>query len=54
MHGGVRRLDDVFRRLRGRSLKGGSTVVGQTHGRNGSTTPPAEDCHQGGLGYAGR
>ena len=36
---GVRCLDDVFRRLRGRPLKGGYTVVVQTHGRNAQYNP---------------
>jgi len=35
MQCGVRCLDDVFRRRSGRPLKGGYTVVVQTHGRNG-------------------
>ncbi len=37
---GVHCLDDVFRRLSGRPLTGGSTVVVQTHGRHGQYTPP--------------
>jgi len=36
---GVRCLDEVFRRLSGRPLKGGYTVVVQTHGRNGQYNP---------------
>src|SRR5438094_3280941 len=32
-------LDDVFRRVSGTSLKGGSIVVIQTHGRNGQSNP---------------
>lgn len=39
MQCGVRCLDDVFRRLSGRPLKGGYTVVVQTHGRNGQYNP---------------
>jgi len=39
MHCGVRCLDEVFRRRSGRPLKGGSTVVVQTHGRNGQYNP---------------
>ena len=39
MQWGVRCLDDVFRRLSGRPLKGGYTVVVQTHGRNGQYNP---------------
>src|SRR5712691_1868236 len=36
---GVRCLDEVFRRRRGRPLKGGYPVVVQTHGRNGQYNP---------------
>jgi hypothetical protein len=36
---GVRCRDEVFRRRRGRPLKGGSTVVVQTHGRHGQYNP---------------
>src|SRR2546426_8077864 len=36
---GVRCLDDVFSRRSGRPLKGGYTVVVQTHGRNGQYNP---------------
>ena len=39
MQCGVRCLDEVFRRLSGRPLKGGYTVVVQTHGRNGQYNP---------------
>lgn len=39
MQCGVRCLDDVFRRLSGRPLKGGYAVVVQTHGRNGQYNP---------------
>src|SRR2546428_10534740 len=39
MHCGVRCLDEVFRRRSGRPLKGGYTVVVQTHGRNGQYNP---------------
>jgi Putative transposase len=39
MPGGVRGLDAVLRRLSGRPLKGGYTVVVQTHGRNGQYNP---------------
>ncbi len=39
MQGGVPCLDDVFRRLSGRPLTGGYTVVVQTHGRNGQYNP---------------
>ena len=35
MRCGVRCLDDVFRRVSGKHLKGGYIVVIQTHGRNG-------------------
>ena len=39
MQCGVRCLDDVFSRRSGRPLKGGYTVVVQTHGRNGQYNP---------------
>jgi hypothetical protein len=32
-------LDDVFRRVSGKNLKGGDIVVIQTHGRNGQYNP---------------
>ncbi len=40
MRCGVRCLDDVFRRVSGKNLKGGYIVVIQTHGRNGQYNPP--------------
>jgi len=40
MPGGVHGLADVFRRLSGRPLTGGDTVVVQTHGRHGQDQPP--------------
>ena len=39
MRCGVRCLDDVWSRLRGKPLTGGSIVVMQTHGRNGQYNP---------------
>jgi Putative transposase/Transposase zinc-binding domain len=39
MRCGVRCLDDVFSRVSGTALKGGSIVVIQTHGRNGHYNP---------------
>jgi len=39
MRCGVRCLDDVFSRVSGRPLQGGSIVVIQTHGRNGRYNP---------------
>jgi len=36
---GVRCLDDVWSRIRGKPLTGGDIVVMQTHGRNGQSTP---------------
>ena len=39
MRCGVRCLDDVFSRVSGRPLQGGSLVVIQTHGRNGHYNP---------------
>jgi len=39
MRCGVRCLDDVFRRVSGKPLKGGYIVVIQTHGRNGQYNP---------------
>jgi len=39
MRCGVRCLDDVFSRVSGKPLKGGSIVVIQTHGRNGQYNP---------------
>jgi Transposase zinc-binding domain/Putative transposase len=39
MRCGVRCLDDVFSRVSGRPLQGGSIVVIQTHGRNGHYNP---------------
>ena len=39
MRCGVRCLDDVFRRVSGKHLKGGYIVVIQTHGRNGQYNP---------------
>jgi hypothetical protein len=39
MRCGVRCLDDVFSRVSGQTLKGGSIVVIQTHGRNGQYNP---------------
>jgi Transposase zinc-binding domain len=40
MRCGVRCLDDVYTRVRGRTLQGGDIVVSQTHGRNGQYNPP--------------
>jgi hypothetical protein len=40
MRGGMRCLDDVWSRLSGQVLTGGSIVVMQTHGRNGQYNPP--------------
>jgi Transposase zinc-binding domain/Putative transposase len=40
MRCGVRCLDDGFRRVSGKHLKGGYIVVIQTHGRHGQYTPP--------------
>jgi hypothetical protein len=37
---GVRCLDDVFSRVSGRRLQGGSSVVIQAHGRPGRYNPP--------------
>jgi hypothetical protein len=39
MRCGVRCLDDVFSRVSGRALTGGSIMVIQTHGRNGQYNP---------------
>jgi Putative transposase/Transposase zinc-binding domain len=39
MRCGVRCLDDVFSRVRGKLLKGGYIMVIQTHGRNGQYNP---------------
>jgi hypothetical protein len=39
MRCGVTCLDDVFTRVSGRTLKGGYSVVSQTHGRNGQYNP---------------
>ena len=39
MRCGVQCLDDGFSRVRGRTRKGGSIVVMQTHGRHGQYTP---------------
>jgi hypothetical protein len=39
MRCGVRCLDDVFSRVKGRALQGGYIVVIQTHGRNGQYNP---------------
>ena len=39
MRCGVRCLDDVWSRVGGRTLKGGSILVIQTHGRNGQYNP---------------
>jgi Transposase zinc-binding domain/Putative transposase len=39
MRCGVQCLDDVFSRVSGRALKGGYSVVIQTHGRNGQYHP---------------
>src|SRR4029450_12275235 len=39
MRCGVRCLDDVYSRVSGRTLKGGSILVIQTHGRNGQYNP---------------
>jgi Putative transposase/Transposase zinc-binding domain len=39
MRCGVRCLDDVFSRVRGKPLKGGYIMVIQTHGRNGQYNP---------------
>ena len=39
MRCGVRCLDDVWSRIRGKPLKGGYLVVMQTHGRNGQYNP---------------
>ena len=39
MRCGVRCLDDVFSRVSGRALQGGSIMVIQTHGRNGQYNP---------------
>ncbi len=39
MRCGVQCLDDFFSRVSGQSLKGGSIVVIQTHGRNGQYNP---------------
>jgi Transposase zinc-binding domain/Putative transposase len=39
MRCGVRCLDEVFTRVSGRALEGGSIVVLQTHGRHGQYTP---------------
>ena len=39
MRCGVRCLDDVFSRVSAKTLKGGSIVVIQTHGRNGQYNP---------------
>ena len=36
---GVKCLDDCFREVSGKTLKGGSIVVVQTHGRNGQYNP---------------
>jgi len=39
MRCGVRCLDDVFSRVRGKPLTGDSIVVIQTHGRHGQSNP---------------
>jgi hypothetical protein len=39
MRGGGRCLDECFSRVSGQPLKGGSSMVLQTHGRHGQDTP---------------
>ena len=40
IRGGVQCLDDCCSRESGQPLKGGYSMVRQTHGRNGQYTPP--------------
>ena len=55
MRCGVRCLDDVFSRVRGKPLKGGYLMVLQTPGRHGQYNPHRHrHCHQWRLGSGGQ